>query len=208
MLAASCSRPPLCRTSPRRWRAVAPARNLPPALWCRLCGARARPVLIRNAALLRCWKPVVEAGLPLRPRLGVRAPKWPFEIGRGGHLANSNLGNGNVRPETLGDTRRERSPERAKPTAETGSPRTGYGNVGLFLTLGSHVGLRGLPGGGRSPDKPVCREPDFPAIREKNRELLEFGPVLTKCSSERLRVLRVLRANSLEVCPETSCGIA
>ena len=29
----------------------------------------------------------------------------------------------------------------------TGSPRTGYGNVGLFLTLGSHVGLRGLLGG-------------------------------------------------------------
>ena len=25
--------------------------------------------------------------------------------------------------------------------------RTGYGNVGLFLTLKSHVGLRGLPGG-------------------------------------------------------------
>jgi MFS family permease len=37
-----------------------------------------------------------------------------------------------------------------------GSPRTGYGNVGLFLTQGSHLGLRGLPGGGRSPAKPVC----------------------------------------------------
>jgi hypothetical protein len=51
-------------------------------------------------------------------------------------VANSNLGNGNLRPESLGETRRERSPERAKPTAETGSPRTGYGNVGLFLTRG------------------------------------------------------------------------
>src|ERR1700726_4068550 len=49
-------------------------------------------------------------------------------------VAVSNSGNGNLRPETLGATRRERSPERAKPTAETGSPRTGYGNVGLFLT--------------------------------------------------------------------------
>jgi hypothetical protein len=67
-------------------------------------------------------------------------PKRPFEIRRGGHVANSNLGNGNLRPETLGETRRERSPERAKPTAETCSPRTSYGNVGLFLTLGSHVG--------------------------------------------------------------------
>src|ERR1700719_4705929 len=85
-------------------------------------------------------------------------PQGQFEIPRGGHVANSNLGNGYLRPETLGETRRERSPERAKPTAETGSPRTGYGNVGLFLTLGSHVGLRGLPGGGRSPVKPVSKD--------------------------------------------------
>src|SRR5271168_3398836 len=62
-------------------------------------------------------------------------------------LAQSNSGNGNLRPETLGAAGRKRSPERAKPTAETISPRTGYGNVGLFLTLGTHVGLRGLPGG-------------------------------------------------------------
>ena len=62
-------------------------------------------------------------------------------------LAQSNSGNGNLRPETLGAAGRERSPERAKPTAETISPRTGYGNGGLFLTLGTHVGLRRLPGG-------------------------------------------------------------
>jgi 3-oxoadipate enol-lactonase len=30
-----------------------------------------------------------------------------------------------------------------------------YGNVALFLTLGNHVGLRGLPGGGHSPAEPV-----------------------------------------------------
>ena len=39
-----------------------------------------------------------------------------------------------------------------------GSPHAGYGNAALFLTLGTHVGLRGLPGGGRSPTKPVCEE--------------------------------------------------
>src|SRR5271163_764481 len=73
--------------------------------------------------------------------------EWPLAIARRQLLEQSNSGNGNLRPETLGATPRERSPERAKPTAETGSPRTGYGNVGLFLTLGSHVGLCGLSGG-------------------------------------------------------------
>jgi hypothetical protein len=73
--------------------------------------------------------------------------EWPLAIARRQLLAQCNSGNGNLRPETLGAPRRERSPERAKPTAEIGSPRTGYGNVGLFLTLGSHVGLCGLPGG-------------------------------------------------------------
>ncbi len=41
------------------------------------------------------------------------------------------------------------------PAAETGSIRTGHGNVGLFPTLGNHVGLRRLPGGAegiRTPD--------------------------------------------------------
>ena len=38
---------------------------------------------------------------------------------------------------------------------EPSSLRTGYGNVGLFATLGNRVDLRGLPGGGRSPAKPV-----------------------------------------------------
>jgi hypothetical protein len=71
-------------------------------------------------------------------------------------LAHSNSGNGNLRPETLGVTRREGSPERANPTAETGSPRTGYGNVALFPTHGNHVDLRGLGGGARSLAKPVC----------------------------------------------------
>ena len=67
--------------------------------------------------------------------------------GRPQPFANSNSGNGNLRPETLGATRREKSAQRAKPTVETGSPHAGYGNVALFLTLGNHVGLRGLPGG-------------------------------------------------------------
>ena len=62
-------------------------------------------------------------------------------------FANSNSGNGNLRPETLGAPRREKFTQPAKPTAETGSPREGYGNVALFLTLGNHVGLRGLGGG-------------------------------------------------------------
>ena len=49
--------------------------------------------------------------------------------------------------ETATGIRRQKSAQRAKPTVETGSPHAGYGNVALFLTLGNHVGLRGLPGG-------------------------------------------------------------
>jgi hypothetical protein len=79
----------------------------------------------------------------------------PFEIGRDGRGANSNSGNENLRPETLGVARREGSPGRVNPTAETVSPRTAYGNVALFPTRGNHLDLRGLPGGGRSPAKPV-----------------------------------------------------
>ena len=38
----------------------------------------------------------------------VSNPQGPFEIGRGGgHVANSNLGNGNLPPETFGKTRQE-----------------------------------------------------------------------------------------------------
>jgi len=62
-------------------------------------------------------------------------------------LANSNSGNGNLRPETLGATRREKSAQRAKRTAETRFPRAGYGNVALFPTLGNRASLSGLPGG-------------------------------------------------------------
>jgi hypothetical protein len=70
-------------------------------------------------------------------------------------LANSNSGNENLRPETLGVMGRERSSQPGKPTAETGSRRIGYGNVGLFPTQGNHINLWGLRGGGRSPVKPV-----------------------------------------------------
>jgi hypothetical protein len=56
--------------------------------------------------------------------------------------ANSNSGNGNLRPETLGSPCRQRSRECSKPTRETGSRRTGYGNLGLFPPLGNHVGSR------------------------------------------------------------------
>ena len=49
-------------------------------------------------------------------------------------------------------------PEAAE-TAETIAPRVGHGNLGLILTPGNHVNLRGLPGGGRSPSKPVSTHP-------------------------------------------------
>jgi hypothetical protein len=95
---------------------------------------------------------------------------WPPAIERFQLLANTNSGNGKLRPETLGAPRRETSPERAKRTAETGSLRAGYGNVGLIPTLGSLADSRRLLGGGRSPTKLVS-DREFPANREKNREI-------------------------------------
>jgi hypothetical protein len=38
-----------------------------------------------------------------------------------------------------------------------------------------HHGFQGLPGGGRSPRKPVCAG-KFPANRENNRDNLKFWP--------------------------------
>src|SRR6202035_1917940 len=81
----------------------------------------------------------IDRALRFRAGVGQPATVWTST-----HSANSNSGNGNLRPETLGAPRREKFSQRAKPTAETGSPRAGYGNVALFLALGNHVGLRGL----------------------------------------------------------------
>ena len=60
---------------------------------------------------------------PLRPlstkHRGSVAHNWPTLITWALAFANSNSGNEIVRPETLGPARRELSPKRAKPTAET-----------------------------------------------------------------------------------------
>jgi hypothetical protein len=40
-------------------------------------------------------------------RIKCRGSTPPFEIGRGGHVASSNLGNGNLPAETFGKTRQE-----------------------------------------------------------------------------------------------------
>jgi glutamyl-tRNA synthetase len=52
------------------------------------------------------------------------------------------------------------------------SPRTGYGNVGLFLTLGSHVGLRGLPGGAEGIRTSDLRPPP---VRARAIDRARFG---------------------------------
>jgi hypothetical protein len=92
-------------------------------------------------------------------------------------LAHSNSGNGNLRPETLGVTRREGSPERANPTAETGSPRTGYGNVALFPTHGNHVDLRGRTDGHRGRGEISS----YSSLRQVNaRRLFAFAILRSK----------------------------
>jgi hypothetical protein len=47
------------------------------------------------------------------------SPELPFEVGRGGHVADSNLGNGILRPETFGKKRLEMHLRIAGPPTET-----------------------------------------------------------------------------------------
>jgi hypothetical protein len=84
---------------------------------------------------------------PNRLKFRGSKPQGPFEIGRVGQVANSNLGNGNLRPETFGETRQELPMRITEPPAETGPWEATYGNVVLSCRVGNHVGLRGLPGG-------------------------------------------------------------
>ena len=85
--------------------------------------------------------------MPNRVKCRGSSPELPFEVGRGGHVANSNLGNGNLRPETFGRTRQELPLRIAGPPTETDPWPASYGNVVLPCGVGNHVDLRGLPGG-------------------------------------------------------------
>jgi hypothetical protein len=60
---------------------------------------------------------------------------------------NSNSGNENLRPETLGVTAQNRHSKSAVQTAETSSLRIVFGNVGLIRTLGNHASSGRLSGG-------------------------------------------------------------
>ena len=62
-------------------------------------------------------------------------------------MANSNLGNGNLRPETFGKTRQELPLRIAGPLLRPVLGEASYGNVVLSCGVGNHVDLRGLPGG-------------------------------------------------------------
>jgi len=55
-----------------------------------------------------------------RPLHFVSNPQGPFEIERGGHVANSIVGNEDLRPETFGETRQELPPVDAEQSAEAG----------------------------------------------------------------------------------------
>jgi hypothetical protein len=93
-----------------------------------------------------------------------------FEIERGGHVANSNLGNGILRPETF-DPGAANEPQTrwdrlGRPTTAAAS----RGNIVLFYGLGNHADLRRLLGGGRSPAKPVSVR-KIPGLRQFCREI-------------------------------------
>jgi hypothetical protein len=92
------------------------------------------------------------------------SPELPFEVGRGGHVANSNLGNGNLRPETFGRTRQELPLRIADRLLRPILGEASYGNVVLSCGVGNHVDLRGLPGGAQGirtsdPRGATCASP-------------------------------------------------
>jgi hypothetical protein len=87
----------------------------------------------------------------LRTSIETQSRNWPPAIACTRLYANSNSGNGILRPETFDRARRHeprrRSKRLSRPTAAAASRR----NIMLFCGVGSHVGARRLPGGGRSP---------------------------------------------------------
>jgi hypothetical protein len=64
-----------------------------------------RPGVRNDLPLLICLALMADPSIRTGSSVEVRTPKGPFEIGRAGHIANSNLGNGNLPPETFGKTR-------------------------------------------------------------------------------------------------------
>ena len=94
-------------------------------------------------------------------------------------LLHSNSGNEKKRPETPGATRRELSSRRGRQTAETIAPRAGYGNLAPIPTLANHARLRRLPGGGRSPPKPVSVG-RIPCYQGKEQGISPILPYLRK----------------------------
>ena len=89
---------------------------------------------------------------------------------------NSNLGNGNLRPETFGENARNCPRESPNRLLRPILIKPSYGNVVLSCAGGNHVGLYGLPGGGRSPAKLVSDRLHFPITGNKQGKSPHFGP--------------------------------
>ena len=140
---------------PDRWRTLelqAPAQaqgNDPPLLVC--LPARGGDPSIRTGSS------VAVRSLHIRNRA-----RWTRSI--------SNLGNGNLRPETFGKTRQELPRESPDHPLRPVIGAVSYGNVVLFCDGGNHARTRGLLGGGRSRAKLVSLG-RFPCLQGKNREL-------------------------------------
>ena len=79
-------------------------------------------------------------------RAGIRMAKAIRSLA-GGHGANSNLGNGNLRPETFGENARNCPRETPDRQLRPILIEPSYGNVVLSCAGGNHVGLCRLPGG-------------------------------------------------------------
>jgi hypothetical protein len=80
-------------------------------------------------------------------------PSHPNRVKRRGsnphvhRVANSNSGNGNLRPETFDGTRRNEPRRRPKRVSSPAAAPVSRGNVLLFCGAGNRAGRRGLPGG-------------------------------------------------------------
>jgi hypothetical protein len=148
---------------PDQWRALglkAPAQAQGTICSCSFAFTRGADPSIRNRAKCRGSN-----------------PHGPFEIGHGGHVANSNLGNRNLRPETFSKRRQEFPLRIAGPLTETGHWRGKLRKCRAILRLRKMTSIRSdfLVADAVLPNRSPSR--GFPANRENNRESAREGEV-------------------------------
>jgi hypothetical protein len=97
-------------------------------------------------------------------------PQGPFEIGGGGYVANSNLGNEYLRPETFDRSRREVPLRTAESSADTGPWQGKLRKCRAILWARKSCRDVSTSWWWTQSDETGLRQ-KFPAYRENNRQL-------------------------------------